>query len=77
MQTPDKQLTEEQSREVADKIREELLKLRTESRYREAAQRIQAQLLSLHGTTQAASIVEEKLSSQMAFDSAMRETVTQ
>src|ERR1700759_5491939 len=61
----------------ADKIREELVKIRTENRYREAAQAIQAQLQSLHGTAQAATIVEDTLSSQTAFVCATRETVTQ
>lgn len=45
----------------ADEIRESLLKLRAENRYREAAWAIQTQLQSLHGTAQAACIVEEAL----------------
>jgi MGT family glycosyltransferase len=45
----------------ADEIREALLKLMTNTRYRQAAKAIQAQLQSLHGTAQAASIVEGAL----------------
>ena len=48
----------------AKEIREALLKLRSENRYREAAEAIQAQLQSLHGTAQAASIVEKALATE-------------
>jgi MGT family glycosyltransferase len=60
----------------ADEIRQVLLKLGTESRYREAAKAIQTQLQSLRGTAQAASIIEEALANQMAFDGAKHEAVT-
>jgi MGT family glycosyltransferase len=45
----------------ADEIREALLKLRTEKRYRDGAMAMQVQLQSLHGSAQAASIMEEAL----------------
>jgi len=50
----------------AAEIREALLKLMTDNRYREAASLIKVQLQSLHGTAQAASIVEEALASQIS-----------
>lgn len=59
----------------ADEIRQGLLKLRTDSRYREAAKAIQTQLQSLRGAAQAASIIEEALANQMAFDGAKHEVV--
>ncbi len=49
----------------AEEIREALLKLMTMDRYREAGRSIQAQLQSLHGTVQAASIVEEALAGHL------------
>lgn len=44
-----------------NQIRDALLELRTDSCYREAAKALQAQLQLLHGTAQAASIVEEAM----------------
>ncbi len=47
----------------SERIRAALLKLRAETHYREAARAIQGQLQHLHGTSQAASILEERLAS--------------
>lgn len=49
------------SQRSVEEIRKALLKLTTDTRYREAAEVVQAQLESLHGTAQAASIIEEAL----------------
>ena len=57
----------------AGEIRQALLKLRTKSRYLEAAKVIQTQLQSLRGAAQAASIIEEGLANQSAFDGAKHE----
>jgi MGT family glycosyltransferase len=62
-----------------EEIREALLKLTTKTRYREAAKAIQAQLQALHGTAEAASIVEDSLLSQRAganLNRAKHEVVT-